>query len=342
MGLTVESIEGNKIHCTVQNTGFVATHKGVNVPGVSIKLPALTEKDIADLKFGCEIGVNAVAASFIRKASDVETIRQILNENGGEDIKIISKIENQEGVDNIDAILEASDGLMVARGDLGVEIPFEKLPAVQKMMIEKCNAAGKPVVTATQMLDSMMRNPRPTRAEVSDVANAIYDGTDAIMLSGESANGDWPVESVQTMARIAEETEKKLSYETAVSRAKNHTPAVSGVISRAACNAANELKAAAIVTSTKSGATARRISQCRPDCPIVAVTPNEKVAKGLAFSFGVYSMVTPTASNTDEVVANAIEAAKSSGFVTAGETVVVAAGLDTVGSTNLLKVTEVK
>ena len=209
-------------------------------------------------------------------------------------------------------------------------------------MIEKCNAAGKPVVTATQMLDSMMRNPRPTRAEVSDVANAIYDGTDAIMLSGESANGDWPVESVQTMAKIAEETEKKLSYETAVSRAKNHTPAVSGVISRAACNAANELKAAAIVTSTKSGATARRISQCRPDCPIVAVTPNEKVAKGLAFSFGVYSMVTPAASNTDEVIANAIEAAKNSGFVSAGETVVVAAGLDTVGSTNLLKVTEVK
>ena len=217
---------------------------------------------------------------------------------------------------------------MVARGDLGVEIPFEKLPAVQKMMIEKCNAAGKPVVTATQMLDSMMRNPRPTRAEVSDVANAIYDGTDAIMLSGESANGDWPVESVQTMAKIAEETEKKLSYETAVSRA--------------ACNAANELKAAAIVTSTKSGATARRISQCRPDCPIVAVTPNEKVAKGLAFSFGVYSMVTPAASNTDEVIANAIEAAKNSGFVSTGETVVVAAGLDTVGSTNLLKVTEVK
>ena len=273
---------------------------------------------------------------------DVETIRKILNEHGGENIKIISKIENQEGVDNIDAILEASDGLMVARGDLGVEIPFEKLPAVQKMMIEKCNAAGKPVVTATQMLDSMMRNPRPTRAEVSDVANAIYDGTDAIMLSGESANGDWPVESVQTMAKIAEETEKKLSYETAVSRAKNHTPAVSGVISRAACNAANELKAAAIVTSTKSGATARRISQCRPDCPIVAVTPNEKVAKGLAFSFGVYSMVTPAASNTDEVIANAIEAAKNSGFVSTGETVVVAAGLDTVGSTNLLKVTEVK
>ena len=341
VGLTVESIEGNKIHCTVQNTGFVATHKGVNVPGVSIKLPALTEKDIADLKFGCEIGVNAVAASFIRKASDVETIRKILNENGGEHIQIISKIENQEGVDNIDAILEASDGLMVARGDLGVEIPFEKLPAVQKMMIEKCNAAGKPVVTATQMLDSMMRNPRPTRAEVSDVANAILDGTDAIMLSGESANGDWPVESVQTMARIATETEQ-LKYETAVSKAKSHTPAISGVISRAACNAANELKAAAIVSSTKSGATARRISQCRPECPIVAVTPSEKVAKSLAFCFGVYPVVAEDQNSTDAMMANATKIAVENGFANSGDTVVIAAGLDQVGSTNLLKVSVVE
>ena len=342
VGLTVESIDGNQIHCTVQNTGFVATHKGVNVPGVSIKLPALTEKDIADLKFGCEIGVNAVAASFIRKASDVETIREILNENGGEHIQIISKIENQEGVDNIDSILAVSDGLMVARGDLGVEIPFEKLPAVQKMMIEKCNAAGKPVVTATQMLDSMMRNPRPTRAEVSDVANAILDGTDAIMLSGESANGDWPVESVQTMAKIAVEAETKLNYETAVSTAKSHIPAVSGVISRAACNAANELNAAAIVSSTKSGATARRISQCRPECPIVAVTPCEKVAKSLAFCFGVYPVVAEDQNSTDAMMANATKIAVENGFAKAGDTVVIAAGLDQVGSTNLLKVSVVE
>lgn len=342
VGLTVESIEGNKIHCKVQNTGFVATHKGVNVPGVSIQLPALTEKDIADLKFGCEMGVNAVAASFIRKASDVEAIREILNANGGEHIQIISKIENQEGVDNIDSILAASDGLMVARGDLGVEIPFEKLPAVQKMMIEKCNAAGKPVVTATQMLDSMMRNPRPTRAEVSDVANAILDGTDAIMLSGESANGDWPVESVQTMARIATETEKKLNYETAVSKAKSHTPAVSGVISRAACNAANELKAAAIVSSTKSGSTARRISQCRPDCAIVAVTPCEKVAKSLAFCFGVYPVVAEDQNSTDAMMANATKLAVENGFAKSGDTVIIAAGLDQVGSTNLLKVSVVE
>ena len=342
VGLTVESIEGNKVHCVVQNTGFVATHKGVNVPGVSIKLPALTEKDIADLKFGCEIGVNAVAASFIRKAEDVKTIREILNSNGGSHIQIISKIENQEGVDNIDSILEVSDGLMVARGDLGVEIPFEKLPAVQKMMIEKCNEAGKPVVTATQMLDSMMRNPRPTRAEVSDVANAILDGTDAIMLSGESANGDWPVESVQTMAKIAVETEKKLNYETAISSAKQHTPAISGVISRAGCNAANELKATAIISSTQSGATARRISQCRPDCHIVAITPCEKVAKSLAFNFGVYPIVSDKVETTDELITKSIEVAATNGFVAKGDTVVIAAGLDKVGSTNLLKISVVE
>ena len=236
----------------------------------------------------------------------------------------------------------SADGLMVARGDLGVEIPFEKLPAVQKMMIEKCNAAGKPVVTATQMLDSMMRNPRPTRAEVSDVANAILDGTDAIMLSGESANGDWPVESVQTMAKIAVEAETKLNYETAVSTAKSHIPAVSGVISRAACNAANELNAAAIVSSTKSGATARRISQCRPECPIVAVTPCEKVAKSLAFCFGVYPVVAEDQNSTDAMMANATKIAVENGFAKAGDTVVIAAGLDQVGSTNLLKVSVVE
>lgn len=344
VGLQVEAIEGNKVHCVVKNTGMVGTHKGVNVPGVSIKLPAMTEKDKADLIFGCEIGVNIVAASFIRKADDVVAIREILNANGGEHIQIFSKIENQEGVDNIDSIIEVSDGIMVARGDLGVEIPIEKVPAAQKMMIEKCNVAGKPVITATQMLDSMIRNPRPTRAEVSDVANAILDGTDAIMLSGESANGIWPVEAVQTMATIATETEKKLSYEVAVSKAKKHIPAMSGVISRAACNAANELKASAIISSTQSGATARRISQCRPDCPVIAVTPCEKVAKSLALSFGVYPVVAPQMTSTDEMLEKSVEIAKADGFVKTGDTVVIAAGIPVqeVGATNLLKVTEVK
>ena len=344
VGLTVKSVEGNKVHCVVNNTGLVGTHKGVNVPGVSIKLPALTAKDEADLKFGCEIGVTMIAASFIRKAADVVAIRELLNKNGGEHIMICSKIENQEGVDNIDSILEVSDAIMVARGDLGVEIPIEKVPAVQKMIIEKCNAVGKPVITATQMLDSMIRNPRPTRAEVSDVANAILDGTDAIMLSGESANGTYPVEAVQTMSRIATETEKQLDYEIAVSQAKKHIPAIGGVISRAACNAANELQASAIISSTQSGATARRISQCRPECPIIAVTPCEKVAKSLAFSWGVYPIVADRVESTDEMMDKSVEIAEKNGFVNKGETVVIAAGVpvDKVGATNLMKISVVE
>ena len=315
------------------NTGLVGSHKGVNVPGVSIKLPALTEKDEADLKFGCEIGVNMIAASFVRK-----------DENGGENILICPKIENQEGVDNIDSIIAESDAIMVARGDLGVEIPIENVPAVQKMIIQKCNKAGIPVVTATQMLDSMIRNPRPTRAEVSDVANAILDGTDAIMLSGESANGSYPVEAVRTMAKIAEETEKQLEYKVATSTATHHVPAISGVISRATCNAANELQAAAIVSSTQSGATAKRLSQCRPECPILAITPSEIVAKQLAFSWGVYAMVSERMESTDEMMEKSTQIAKENGFVKAGDTVVIAAGVPVaeVGATNLMKVTVVK
>ena len=342
VGLTVKEVNNDDIVCEVQNSGIVKNHKGVNVPGVKVNLPAITEKDRSDIEFGIEQGIDFIAASFVRKVSDVLAIREILEENNAEHIKIISKIENQEGVENLDEIIEVSDGIMVARGDLGVEIPTEEIPVVQKLMIKKCNEAGKPVITATQMLDSMIRNPRPTRAEVSDVANAILDGTDAIMLSGESANGDWPVESVQTMARIATETEEQLKYETAVSKAKSHTPAISGVISRAACNAANELKAAAIVSSTKSGATARRISQCRPECPIVAVTPSEKVAKSLAFCFGVYPVVAEDQNSTDAMMANATKIAVENGFAKAGDTVVIAAGLDKVGSTNLLKVSVVE
>ncbi|PRR84298.1 pyruvate kinase [Clostridium vincentii] len=339
VGLSVKSVEGNKVHCVVNNTGFVGSHKGVNVPGVSINLPALTPKDESDLVFGCEMGVNMIAASFIRKAEDVFSIRKLLKANGGEEILICSKIENQEGVDNLDSILEASDSIMVARGDLGVEIPIENVPAVQKMIIEKCNAAGKPVVTATQMLDSMIRNPRPTRAEVSDVANAILDGTDAIMLSGESANGTYPVEAVQTMAKIATETEKRLHYKLAVSSAKSHTPAKSGVIARATCNSAAELQATAIISSTQSGATAKRLSQCRPDCPIIAITPSENVAKKLCFSWGVYPLVAKRMESTDEMMEKSVKIAKENGFVQNGDVVVIAAGVpvDKIGSTNLMK-----
>jgi pyruvate kinase len=344
VGLTVKSVEGNAVKCEVQNTGLVGTHKGVNVPGVSIQLPALTDKDKADLIFGCEMGVTLIAASFVRKAADVKAIRKVLDENGGENILICPKIENQEGVDNIDSILEISDAIMVARGDLGVEIPIEQVPAVQKMIIQKCNAVGKPVVTATQMLDSMIRNPRPTRAEVSDVANAILDGTDAIMLSGESANGTYPVEAVSTMAKIAEHTEKQLEYKVAVSSAKSHIPAIAGVISRAASNAATELNASAVITSTQTGATAKRISQCRPECPIIAVTPNERVAKQLAFSWGVYPIVADKMASTDEMLEKSVEIAKSHNYVNNGETVVLAAGVpvDKVGATNLLKVSVVE
>ena len=233
---------------------------------------------------------------------------------------------------------------MVARGDLGVEIPVQNVPAVQKMIIKKCNEAGKPVVTATQMLDSTIRNPRPTRAEVSDVANAILDGTDCIMLSGESANGDYPVEAVSTMAKIAEETEKTLEYRVAVSQAKSHIPAVAGVISRAAANAANELEASAIISSTQTGATAKRISQCRPECPIIAVTPDVIVARQLAFSWGVYPVVADKMTSTDEMLEKSVEIAKNNEFVAAGDTVVLAAGVpvNEVGATNLLKVGVVK
>ncbi|NFS15252.1 pyruvate kinase [Clostridium botulinum] len=340
VGLTVKSVKGNAVICEVQNTGLVGTHKGVNVPGVSIQLPALTEKDKSDLIFGCEMGVTMIAASFVRKAADVVAIRKVLDENGGKNILICPKIENQEGVDNIDSILEISDAVMVARGDLGVEIPIEQVPAVQKMIIQKCNAAGKPVVTATQMLDSMIRNPRPTRAEVSDVANAILDGTDAIMLSGESANGTYPVEAVRTMAKIAAETEKQLAHKVAYSNDKS---SMSEVISRAACNAANELEATAIISSTQTGATAKRISKSRLDCTIIAVTPDEVVAKQLAFSWGVYPIVADKMSSTDEMMTKSVEIAKEHNYVKNGDTVVLAAGVpvDKTGTTNLLKVSVV-
>lgn len=344
VGLEVKSIEGNAVKCEVMNTGLVGTHKGVNLPGVKVNLPAMTDKDKADLIFGCEMKVNMVAASFVRKAEDVIAIREVLKANGGEDIMIFPKIENQEGVDNIDSIIAVSDGIMVARGDLGVEIPIEEVPAVQKMIIRKCNEAGIPVITATQMLDSMIRNPRPTRAEVSDIANSIFDGTDAVMLSGESANGTYPVEAVKTQARICEAAERELTYKVSVSNAKHHVPAVAGVIARATCNAAEELEASAVIASTQSGATARRISQCRPLCPVVAVTPNERVAKQLAFSWGVLPVVADEFKSTDEMLENSVEIAKKAGVVKAGDTVVVAAGVpvDKTGSTNLMKVAEVK
>lgn len=341
VALEVQSIEGNKVHTLVKNTGVIGNNKGVNVPGVAINLPSLTDKDIADLKFGIENEIDIVAASFIRKASDVLDIRKVLNKNGGENIQIFSKIENRQGVNNIDEIIKYSDGIMVARGDLGVEIPAEEVPVVQKSIIKKCNEAGKPVITATQMLDSMIRNPRPTRAEASDVANAIFDGTDAIMLSGETANGKYPVEVVKTMAQIAITAEEHINYEENLKKKrKSHIPNVPNAISLATCNTAMDLKASAIITATQSGHTARQVSKYRPECNIIACTPYEKVARSLALNWGVYPILTPKTETTDELIQNSAEIALSAGYVKKGDLVVIAAGIpmNYVGSTNMMKV----
>jgi pyruvate kinase len=339
VGLTVEIIEGKEIHCIVKNSGEVSDHKGVNVPGVSINLPSLTEKDKADLKFGVEQGIDIVAASFIRKSSDVLAIRETLAEYGGEEILIFSKIENREGLDNIDEIIKFSDGIMVARGDLGVEIPTEEVPLVQKMIIEKCNNAGKPVITATQMLDSMIRNPRPTRAETTDVANAIFDGTDAIMLSGETAKGKYPVEAVKTMSKIAKKAESAFDYKAALKRKSSDTN-VPDAISFATCTTAMTLNAEAIVTATQSGTTARRVSKYRPECGIIAVTPYEKVARRLALNWGVFPLCSPKVKTTDELIQQSAKISLEAGLLQKGDLIVIAAGIPVnfVGSTNMIKV----
>ena len=340
VGLRVEDIIGEEIHCIVENSGIVKNHKGVNVPGVKINLPALPHKDISDIEFGITQGIDFIAASFVRKASDVLAIREVLENNNATDIQIISKIENQEGVDNLEEILQVSDGLMVARGDLGVEIPTEEMPIVQKEMIKKCNELGKPVITATQMLDSMIRNPRPTRAEVTDVANAIYDGTDAIMLSGETAAGKYPVEAVKVMAAIATRIEEALDYDDILrSNGLNNTN-VTDAISYATCTTAKSLTASGIVTSTSSGHTARMVSKFRPNTPIIAATPNERTSRQLSLSWGVYTVLCEQAGNTDDLIENSINASKREGFIHEGELVVITAGVPTgvSGTTNLIKV----
>ncbi len=341
VGLEVESVEGNKIKTKVKNSGVISNHKGVNVPGVPVALPALTEKDIEDLKFGCEVGVDLIAASFIRKAADVLTIRKVLESHGGSDIMIFSKIENREGLENIDEIIKFSDGIMVARGDMGVEIPIEEVPLAQKMIISKCNKAGIPVITATQMLDSMIKNPRPTRAEASDVANAIFDGTDAVMLSGESANGKYPVEAAKTMARIAQAAEAQLDYAAMFeARKEMHVMNVPNAISLATCSTAEELNATAIITATQSGATARMVSKYRPACNIIAVTPSDKVARKLALNWGVVPVLAPAMRTTDELIEKSVAIALNSGLVSKGDLVVIAAGVPVAlaGSTNMIKV----
>ncbi|MCC3647393.1 pyruvate kinase [Cytobacillus oceanisediminis] len=343
IGLEVTKIDkaNSEIHTKILNSGTLKNKKGVNVPGVSVNLPGITEKDAQDIIFGIEQGVDFIAASFVRRASDVLEIRQLLEEQNASYINIIPKIENQEGVDNIEEILEISDGLMVARGDLGVEIPAEEVPLVQKKLIKKCNAQGKPVITATQMLDSMQRNPRPTRAEASDVANAIFDGTDAIMLSGETAAGSYPVEAVQTMHNIASRAESALDHKEILSnRSKDNEHNITDAIGESVAHTALNLDVNAIITPTESGHTARMISKYRPKAPIVAVTSNDHVSRRLSLTWGVYPQIGQKASTTDDMLDIAVEESLNSGIVASGDLVVITAGVPVgeAGTTNLMKI----
>lgn len=335
--LEVVSIENEKISTKIQNGGVLKSKKGVNVPGVPIQLPAITEKDREDIIFGLREGIDFIAASFSRKAADILAVRRLVEEEGA-NVKIIAKIESREGIDNLDEILEVSDGLMVARGDLGVEIPVEEVPIHQKNMIEKCHSLGKPVIVATQMLDSMMRNPRPTRAEASDVANAILDGTDAIMLSGETAAGQYPVEAVQMMNKIALQVEKHyFDYSRTV-----YDPHINiaEAISHASFTIARDLEAAAILTPTHSGLTARMISKYRPKSLIIAATPFVHVARQLSLTWGIYPLLIPESSGTDQLLSASVNEAISHHLIKTGDVVVITAGVPVgkVGTTNIIKV----
>lgn len=339
--LEVLEVREKEINTKILNSGTLKNKKGVNVPNVSVNLPGITDKDANDIVFGIEQEVDFIAASFVRRASDVLEIRKLLEKYNAGTIQIIPKIENREGVDNIDEILEVSEGLMVARGDLGVEIPAEEVPLVQKELIKKCNMQGKPVITATQMLDSMQRNPRPTRAEASDVANAIFDGTDAIMLSGETAAGNYPVEAVKTMNNIAVKTETALPYKEILgNRSKQVNVTITDTISQSVSYTALNLDAAAIVTPTESGYTARMISKYRPKAPIVAVTAHAGVTRKLALVWGVHPQLGKQAKSTDEMLDFAVKESLNSGLVKHGDRIVITAGVPVgeSGTTNLMKV----
>ncbi len=340
VALKVEEIQGQDIRCVVENGGSLSANKSINIPGVHIHLPALTEKDISDLEFAVKNDFDYIAASFVRRAADVQAVREVLDSFGGQDVKIISKIENQEGVDNIDEILEASDGIMVARGDLGVEIPAARVPILQKQIIRKGLKVGKPIITATQMLDSMIRNPRPTRAEVSDVANAVFDGTSCVMLSGETAGGKYPLEALNAMVGIVEEAEQSINYWRQFQKHRvTPEPNINDAITHTCCLTAMDLDAKAILAATNSGRTARMICRFRPACPVAALTMQEKVRRQLAISWGVYPFLTGEVNSTDRIFSLSVECAVKEGLVKNGDTVVITAGvpLGRSGSTNLIK-----
>ena len=346
IGLEVEEIEGSDIHCVVINGGIVSNKKGINLPGVNVNMPFISQKDREDILFGIQEEFDFIAASFTRTADDVLEIRKILDENGGRDLNIIAKIENQQGVDNIDSIIEVADGIMIARGDMGVEIPLEDVPVIQKEIINKVYNAGKQVITATQMLDSMMKNPRPTRAETTDVANAIYQGTSAIMLSGETAAGKYPVEALRTMVKIALRTESDIAYNKEFSiLSREHESAINmtTAISHATCMTAIDLGAKAIITVSRSGNTARMISKYRPGCMIVGCSPEEHTCRQLNMSWGITPVHIKEEYSMEILLLHATEAAERAGYVEKGDVVVLTAGvpLGRSGNTNLIKATVV-
>ena len=343
--LRVEQTQEQDILCRVLNDGAVSNHKGINVPDVHLSIPYLSDKDKADIQFGIEQGVDFVAASFVRTADDVQQLRMLLDENGGAHINIIAKIENQQGVENIDGIVSLADGVMIARGDMGVEIPAEDVPPIQKMLIKKVASAGKQVITATQMLDSMMKNPRPTRAEVTDVANAIYDGTGAIMLSGETAAGLYPVEAVTMMARIAERTENDIDYRKRFFvRTRKANPDITDAICHATCTTAYDLNARDIVTVTKYGRSARMVARYRPSCGIIGCTPTKKVWYQLNLAWGVTPVLLSETDDVFDLFDSALETAKNQGLMQSGDLAVITSGvpIGVSGTTNMIRVQVVK
>lgn len=340
IALRVEQIDDRDVVCRVENGGVLSDNKSINIPGAHIQLPALTQKDREDIQFAVEHGFDYIAASFIRRGEDVEAVRQVLRQWGEDEIRIIAKIENQQGVDHVDEILEAADGIMVARGDLGVEIPASKVPILQKQIIRKGMEAGKPVITATQMLDSMMRNPRPTRAEVSDVANAVFDGTSCVMLSGETASGKYPVEALEAMVQIVTDAEHSIHYWRRFQRRTfTDLSKIDDAITHACCLTAMDLGAKAILAPTHTGHTARMIARFRPACPVAALTTREIVCRRLSLCWGVIPYLTGQASSTDRIFSLAADVVRKDQLVGRGDTVVITAGvpLGRTGSTNLIK-----
>ncbi len=339
--MTVEQVDRTNIVCRVINGGVVSNHKGVNVPDVDLSMPYISDKDREDILFGISQDVDFIAASFVQKKEDILQLRRLLEKNGGSDIKIIAKIENAQGVTNIDDIIEVSDGIMVARGDMGVEIPYEEVPVIQKKIIKKVYRTGKQVITATQMLESMIKNPRPTRAETTDVANAVYDGTSAIMLSGETAAGAYPVEAVKTMVRIAERTEQDVDYRKRFYQSARETDAdITNAICHASCTTALDLNAKAIVTVTKSGTSARMLSKYRPESDIISCATTEKVCRQLSLTWGVTPIVIKEEKEVFHLFDKAIQAAMKMKLLEAGDLTVITSGvpIGVSGTTNMMKV----